>query len=1060
MTMPSARSRGYFLLAISSVLAAFGFGLVNGSAPTTTNAPAIPAIDFNRQIRPILSEHCFACHGPDDKNRKAKLRLDTREGAFAALRSGGFAIVAGKSAQSELFVRVTSNDADAIMPPPKFNKPLKPEQVELIRQWINQGAAWSEHWAFVAPKKPAPPQVLNANGVHNRIDAFILARLKTVGLQPSPEADRTTLVRRVTFDLTGLPATPEEVENALHDKSPDWYEKVVDRLLQSPRYGEHMARFWLDIARYGDTHGLHLDNYREMWPYRDWVIKAFNSNLPYDQFVTQQLAGDLLTPVTSAPGSPGDMDRLVATGFNRCHVTTSEGGSIEEEVYVRNVVDQVETNGIVFFGMTFGCARCHDHKYDPFTMKDFYSFFAFFNSIDGKPLDGNAAQHPPIVRVASADQMAILDKLNQKVAGIQQRIAGEVAKIPYDESKEREEVEPKERADYVWIDDSLPRGAKAVSDGGPAGSWPFVASPAHPVFSGRLSMRRTAEGQSQHYFTDASPGLRVGEGDVIFAHVYLDPERPTREIMLQWNAGDWKHRAYWGENLINFGADNTPERVRMGELPEPGGWVRLEVPVEKVGLKAGMTITGWAFTQHGGTVYWDKAGIVTKTHQGPEKNTTLTAWAKSQQGPALAKLPKPVQDALKVDPAKRNAGQKKTIRDYFIETVYAPARATFTPLHKELADATRERDQIDKQIPSSLVFKESAKPRPAYILKRGEYDQRGEEVSRATPAFLPPMPVDQPKDRLGLAKWLVAPAHPLTSRVAVNRFWQQVFGTGIVKTAEDFGSQGEQPSHPELLDWLAVQFVEDGWNVKQFMKRLVMSATYRQSSKLTKEKLAADPANRLLSRGPRFRLDAEMLRDQALFVGGMLIERVGGPSVKPPQPSGLWEAVGYTSSNTAKFKADTGDSIHRRSLYTFWKRTAHSPQMGTFDAPSREACQVRRERTNTPLQALLLLNETQYVEAARGVAERTMKHADKTEDRISYMFRLVVGRSPDAREVTELMSAHSDHLAKYTGNAEAAKKLIGIGERKPDAGLNPSELAAWTMIANLLLNLDEVINKG
>jgi hypothetical protein len=572
---------------------------------------------------------------------------------------------------------------------------------------------------------------------------------------------------------------------------------------------------------------------------------------------------------------------------------------------------------------------------------------------------------------------------------------------------------------------------------------------------------RTAEGLSQHFFTDASPGLRVGDSDVLFAHVYLDPERPAKEIMLQWNTGEWKHRAYWGENVIPWGADSTTERARLGDLPEPGGWVRLEVPVDKVGLKPGMTINGWAFTQHGGTVYWDKAGIVTKTKQGGDNPLTLTAWAKSQQGPALTKLPKPVQDALKVALAKRNDNQKKTIRDYFIENVYLPARATFTPLHKELADAVTQRDQLDKQIPSSLVFKEAANPRPAYILKRGEYDQRGEQVSRGTPAFLPPMPADLPRDRLGLARWLVAPGHPLTARVAVNRFWQQIFGTGIVKTAEDFGSQGEPPSHPELLDWLAVQFQEDGWDVKHFMKRLVMSATYRQSSRVTKDKLAADPANRLLSRGPRFRLDAEMLRDQALFAAGMFVERVGGPSVKPPQPPGLWEAVGYTSSNTAKFTADTGEKVHRRSLYTFWKRTSHSPQMSTFDAPSREACQVRRERTNTPLQALLLLNETQFVEAARGVAERTMKHtADKPEDRIRYMFRLVVGRSPDARELTELMSAHSDHLAKYTGNVDAAKKLIGIGETKPDPTLNLSELAAWTMIANLLLNLDEVINKG
>ncbi|OAI47887.1 hypothetical protein AYO44_08625 [Planctomycetaceae bacterium SCGC AG-212-F19] len=1084
MTPPlPAHIRRWLLLTVPFALAVLASGMFGRARPTLAAAPPPPPVDFNRHIRPILSEYCFACHGPDDKQRKAKLRLDTKDGAFGPLRSGGVAVVPGKLAQSELIARITSTDPDQVMPPPKSTKQLKAEQIDLLRRWIEQGAAWSEHWAFVAPVRSVLPPVTNKSWPHNPIDHFILARLEKRGMQPSPEADRPTLVRRVSLDLTGLPPTLAELDDALNDRAENWYEKVVDRLLQSPRYGEHMARSWLDAARYGDTHGLHLDNYREMWPYRDWVIKAFNTNLPFDRFLIEQLAGDLLpsvananAPVANAPGSPGDLDQLIATGYNRCHVTTSEGGSIEEEVYVRNVVDQVETNGTVLFGLTFGCARCHDHKYDPFTMKDFYSLFAFFNSIDGKPLDGNAAQHPPVVRVSTPEHLVALDRLNQKVAGVQKRIADEVAKVPYDESKDPVEPESLERADYVWIDDGVPAGAKPVSDGGPPGTWPFVASPGHPVFSGRFAMRRSAEGQSQHYFTDANPGLHIGEGDTIFAHVYLDPANPPRELMLQWNAGDWKHRAYWGENLINFGADNTPERLRLGDLPETGGWVRLDVPVEKVGLKAGMTVSGWGFTQFGGTVYWDKAGIVTRTRQGDDKPTTLTAWLNTQRG--APGLPKPIQDILKVDAAKRNADQKQRLREHFIEHVYPPVRATFAPLHQELAAAVKERDQLDKQIPSTLVFKEAAQPRPAYILKRGEYDQKGEPVGRATPAFLPLFPENLPRNRLGLAQWLVLPSQPLTARVAVNRFWQQVFGTGIVRTAEDFGSQGEPPSHPELLDWLAIEFSQpaapsgasggsnapgnSAWNVKQLIKLLVMSATYQQSARVTKDRLAMDPANRLLARGPRFRLDAETLRDQALFAGGLLVERVGGPSVKPPQPGGLWEAVGYTSSNTARFTADNGhEKVHRRSLYTFWKRTSHPPQMSTFDAPSREACQVRRERTNTPLQALLLLNETQFIEAARALAERTMKDGGTTvEKRLAYMFRLVVARPPDPKELAELVSAYSDHLAKYSGNPETAKKLINIGETKPDATLNPGELAAWTMIGNLILNLDEVINKG
>jgi hypothetical protein len=490
--------------------------------------------------------------------------------------------------------------------------------------------------------------------------------------------------------------------------------------------------------------------------------------------------------------------------------------------------------------------------------------------------------------------------------------------------------------------------------------------------------------------------------------------------------------------------------------------VRLEVPIDQVGLKPGTAVTGSAFTQHGGTAYWDKAGLVTRTPQGEQPFDTLAAWLRAQKAAGGAGLPKPIQDLVKLDPAKRTPGQQKQLRDHFVEHAYTKTRALFAPFHQELAAVEKEKAELDKQMPATLVFKERGDLRPAYLLKRGEYDQRGEQVGRATPAFLPPFPEKQPRNRLGFARWLTDPNHPLTARVAVNRFWQQVFGAGLVKTAEDFGAQGEPPSHPELLDWLATEFVADGWDVKAFMKRLVMSGTYRQSSKVTPERLARDPANRLLSRGPRFRLDAETLRDQALAAGGLMVEKVGGPSVKPPQPAGLWEAVGYVTSNTAKFVADSGrDKVHRRSLYTFWKRTAPPPQMSTFDAPSRESCLVRRERTNTPLQALLLLNDPQYVEAARALAERAMREGGaKPEDRLAYLFRLATARRPDARELAELATAYEEHLAEYARDAAAAKKLIAVGESKPDAKLNAAELAALTMVGNVVLNLDEVLTKG
>jgi mono/diheme cytochrome c family protein len=967
---------GRFLAAC--VLGSFGaLPLLRAEAPAPPRAaaPAKPTIDFTRQIRPILAENCFACHGPDDKARKAKLRLDTKEGALG--HSG--LITSGKADESDLIARVTSKDPDEHMPPPKSGKKLTAEQIELLRKWIDAGAPWSEHWAFVAPKRPALPKVKDAGWAREPLDRFILARLEAEGLKPSPEADRVTLLRRLTFDLTGLPPTAAEVDALLNDKSPDAYEKVVDRLLESTRYGEHMTRYWLDSARYGDTHGLHLDNYREIWPYREWVIKSFNTNKPFDQFVVEQLAGDLLPGATT--------EQVVATGYNRCHVSTSEGGSIDEEVYVRNVDDQVDTNGTVFLGLTVGCSKCHDHKYDPLTQKDYYSLFAFFNNIDGPALDGNAANTPPAMRVPGAEQAVVLERIKKKEADVRAKIAAETAKPDSG------------RADFVWIDDAAPAGKLEV--GGPNNvAWDFVGKDKHPVHSGAKSLRLSANGLQQCVLSEAKSPLQIGAGDALFAYVYLDPKNPPKEVMLQWHSAGWLHRAYWGENAIPWGKDNSTERLKVGALPKAGEWVRLEVPAAKVGLNAGAVVTGWAFTQQGGTAYWDRAGLVTRT--------------------GLA------------------------------------------PLNAELAAVERERADLEKAMPSTLVFKERKDERPAYILKRGEYDRRDKQVTRATPLFLPPLPADAPRNRLGFARWLVDPKQPLTARVTVNRFWQQVFGTGIVKTTEDFGTQGELPSHPELLDWLALQFIDDGWDVKKFMKRLVMSQTYRQSSRVTPDRLAKDPANRLLSRGPRFRLDAEELRDQALFVSGLLVEKVGGPSVKPPQPAGLWEAVGYVTSNTRNFVADTGAAkVHRRSLYTFWKRTAPPPQMTAFDAPSRESCTVRRERTNTPLQALEMMNETQFVEASRALAERGMKEGGaKVEERLAYVFRLATARKPDAKELAELLAAYRDHLAVYTKDAAAAKKLINVGETKPDAKLNASELAALTMVANLILNLDEVINKG
>ncbi|HUS40665.1 MAG TPA: DUF1553 domain-containing protein, partial [Pirellulales bacterium] len=562
-------------------------------------------------------------------------------------------------------------------------------------------------------------------------------------------------------------------------------------------------------------------------------------------------------------------------------------------------------------------------------------------------------------------------------------------------------------------------------------------------------------------FEGAAQPLVVGDGDRLFAHVYLDPADPPQQIMLQWNDGTWEHRAYWGGNHIAWGKDNEPSRRRIGDLPAAGQWVRLEVVAAEVGLPPGTSITGWAFTQFDGKVYWDTAGIVTSGEHTVTKKS-LAAWIDQQRGAKKSQLPDELKKIIQIETDVRTAAQQKQLQDYFVEHVYTDAREIFDPLHKRIAEQEKQLNETKKTTATTQIFRERKEPRPAYVLHRGEYDKRREEVSRATPAVLTAMPDGAPRNRLGLAQWLIDPNNPLTARVTVNRFWQQLFGVGIVKTAGDFGSQGDVPSHPDLLDWLAAQFIADGWDVKQTMKRIVMSATYRQASRVTPDLVRRDPQNRLLARGPRYRLDAEMLRDQALAVSGLLVNKLGGPSVKPPQPDGLWFAVGYSGSDTVRFQADTGpQKVHRRTLYTFIKRTAPPPQMSTLDAPSRESCTVRRERTNTPLQALLMMNDPQFVEAARALAARVMiEGGSSPPDRARQMFRLCTGRRPDEAEVTELTNVFADHLAEYQSNVEAAQKLLGVGEFTPESDLDTPQWAAWTMVANLVLNLDEVLSKN
>jgi hypothetical protein len=1039
-----------------STLAVFVAPLVALFSVQTARAQGSPnsaqAIDYNRDVRPILSNHCYACHGPDQAKRQAGLRLDKQEMALAALESDGFAIVPSHSEQSKLIARIVSTDDAEVMPPPEAGRRLKDTEIETLRKWIDQGAVWKGHWSYLKVERPPLPPVSDPAWPRTPIDNFIMARLDREGLKPSPEADRATLIRRVSFDLTGLPPTIAEVDAFLADKSMGAYERVVDRLLSSPRYGERMAQKWLDLARYADTNGYHIDNHRDMWRYREWVIGAFNRNLPFDQFTVEQLAGDLL------PGA--GIDQKIASGFHRNVMVNFEGGADPNEYLTKYIVDRVTTTATVFLGSTLACTECHDHKYDPFTQREFYQLYAYFNSVPEQGLDGQKENPKPSLRVPSPEQTAELEKYRGELAVVEAQIQAELAKAP---------VEPptpllglsSEPRETVWVDDDLPLDASPAGND-KASSWQWVESP-QPVLSGKRASQRTASGVGQHSFTGARHPLVIGAGDKLFAHVLLDPANPPEEIMLQFHdSAGWEHRAYWGANKIDFGKDNSPTRLAAGPMPEAGRWVRLEVDAAAVNLAPGAVVDGWSCTQFGGHVYWDKLGLVSRSPQGPVLTSTQEAWETVELGRAKSSAPAEVRSALKTKAAERNDQQKKLIRDHFVRYFQPQSRGVFDPLNSQVAKLTKAQADVQAAFSQTMVMEEMAQPRETFLLVRGDFRAKGDKVTPGVPASLPPLPPGAPANRLGLARWLVDPAHPLVSRVTVNRYWQQYFGTGLVKTSEDFGSQGEWPSHPELLDWLASQFVDSGWDVKALQKTIVMSAAYRQSSHVDNERLKHDPYNRLLARGPRFRLDAEMIRDCALSVSGLLDTRIGGPSVSPYQPPGLWEEVGFGNSfSSQSYVQSHGIDLYRRGIYTYWKRALPYPPMVTFDAPNREVCTDSRARTNTPLQALVLLNDPAYVEAARVLAQRVLKEGGATVDeRMAFAFKLCTSRAPQAKELEVLVQLYQAQLARYQQNPSAATKLTSVGESPRPTGIDVGEWAAWTAIGNVLLNLDETITKG
>ncbi len=1041
-------------------------------------AVAVPAaaaekLQFNRDIRPLLTEYCFACHGPDSAARKADLRLDQRDAAIKLA-----AIVPGDVKKSGAIERIFSTKSDEMMPPPKAHKVMKPAEKELLKQWVAEGAEYQAHWSLIAPKRPVAPPVSNEAWVKTPIDRFVLAGLDKAKLTPAATADRRTLIRRLSLDLTGLPPTMEDADAVAADPAPNWYEKYVDKLMASPAWGEHRGRYWLDAARYADTHGIHFDNFREVWAYREWVVNAFNANKKFDQFTLEQLAGDLLPNAT--------LDQQVASGFNRCNITTSEGGAINEEYLVLYARDRTETTSVVWLGLTAGCAVCHDHKFDPISQKDFYALSAFFNNTTQAAMDGNVHNTPPIIPIPKAEDRAKFATISKDIAALQQQAearkkaaraefdawlakvkpeelaaklptAGLVFQAPLDQAKGdviNLTVGGKPRPvtlkdGFVWADSPDAKlGPKAFSiQPGAAVSLPDV---------GDFSTKQAFSAGAWVKFPS-----RAQNGSIV-ARMQGPPDHPGWDL--------WYEGGKVAMHVISKWPTDALKVTTKAILNPANDWHHVFASYDGSGAPAGIKIY-----VDGALQQTDIANNTLKTEsRSPAPFTVgqratdsrlvnflaqdVRVYDRAVAGPEVENLAKSTRIAKIVATAadKRTAKDKDELFAWWLLAL----DAKYLELTTQAAKLQQEEVAIKSRGTIAHVMHEKTDPAMAFVLNRGEYDRRKDKVTPDVPKALPPFPADLPKNRLGFAKWLLTPDHPLTARVTVNRFWQELFGNGLVRSSGDFGVTGEQPSHPELLDWLAVEFREGGWDVKKFFKTLVMSATYQQAAVTTPEKKERDPANRLLSRGPRYRMDAEMIRDHALAASGLLVQKIGGPSVKPYQPEGVWEAVAMIGSNTRDYKRDTGENLYRRSMYTFWKRAAPPASMDILNAPNRETCTVRRERTNTPLQALVTLNDPQFVEAARVLAQ-TILLSDKATDaaKLDLLAKRVLARPFTAKEVPVVQASLNDLLAEFKAKPDEAKKLLAFGESKADPKVDAATLAAWTMLANEVMNLDEVLNK-
>ena len=1061
-------------------------------APCAGEEPRSPTAKFNREIRPILAETCFTCHGPDAGKRKADLRLDTRAGALED-HQGTAAIVPGDTAKSELIRRITSADEAERMPPTESGKRLTASQIESLTRWIAEGAEWQDHWSFLSPTPPDLPAFEEGAPAagwarRNPIDAFVHVRLVSEGLAPAPEADRATLLRRASFDLTGLPPTPEEIDAFIADPSPQAFDKELDRLLASPRYGERMAARWLDGARYADTNGYQSDGERDMWRWRDWVIDAYNRNLPFDRFTIEQLAGDLL------PGAT--IEQRIATGFNRNHRGNGEGGIIPEEYAVEYVVDRVDTTSTVWLGLTLGCARCHDHKFDPLSQRDFYGMYAFFDNIPERGRAIKFGNSPPMIKAPTAEDQRRLAQVEARVQAAETAFALLGPKLAEAQAawEKSARVEPA-------LDWTIPEGLLARADfEGPFSRVeptpsppPATAAESHTPNSAADAKRDplvcSSVGEAPN--TVAGPSGQAGEFD---GKTYLQAENVGDfDYLDKFTLTAWVKRAEGqGGTIVSrmtdvdqgdgwrFGLDDGKPglqlvkrwlddalRVEADFTLPPGEWRHLSVTYDGSRVAAGIKF--FVDGQPVGLVTrLDDLNQTFKTKEplriaggaGPQgrysgalDNVLVYNRLLTDEEIETLSTPDSIAAILSLEPASRSSRQARKLTSYFLEN---GAPEEFRLAWREVTEARGERTRLEESFPTVMVMEERPQPRETRVLTRGEYDKPGERVERASPAKLSAWPEGAPRDRLGFATWLIDRKNPLTARVAANRLWQMLFGVGLVKTVDDFGAQGEWPSHPELLDWLALEFSGGGWDTKALLKTIMSSATYRQSSRISPDQFARDPENRLLARGPRQRLAAEMVRDQALAASGLLVEKIGGPSVKPHQPEGLWKDL----TGLEDYTPDSGESLYRRGLYTYWKRTVAPPSMIAFDAAGRETCVVRESRTNTPLQALTLLNDLTFVEASLALARRGIREGGETsEGRLQRAFRLTLGRTPRERELALLLESLRSQRERFEGNRQAALDLTKLAPAPGDASLDPVEWAAYATVASLLLNLDETITK-